>query len=181
MDDDAFVRAAAPLVHERLADIGSWSTWWPGVSARYRGSRFVPLGEDRRAADAGVDDEGVGNAGVDPGRADDDEVIDPGRRDRWSLRWRAGRRQVRFEADVYGWRPAKGFHLALEGDLQGRAEFWLEPISGGTVVHHLLVATSHRRHPVRLLRTYRRVLRVGLWACKDDLQSQVRQHVGLAP
>jgi hypothetical protein len=33
-DDAGLVRAPAALVHRRLADIGSWPTWWPGTRIR---------------------------------------------------------------------------------------------------------------------------------------------------
>lgn len=31
LDDDAFVRAPAALVHRRLTDVARWPTWWRGV------------------------------------------------------------------------------------------------------------------------------------------------------
>lgn len=34
VDDDAFVRAPRPLVYRRLTDVGSWPTWWSGLTAR---------------------------------------------------------------------------------------------------------------------------------------------------
>lgn len=89
--------------------------------------------------------------------------------------------RIRFEAVPGQWRLDTGFVLALTGGLEGRAEFWLERVGDGTTVHHLLVATSTHRRPLRVLRGYRRVLRRGLWAFKDRLQSEVRADAGLAP
>lgn len=91
----------------------------------------------------------------------------------WRFRMRHGMTRLRFEGVPGAWRLDTGFVLSLTGDLEGRAEFWLERVGGGTTVHHLLVARTARRRPVRVLRTYRRVLRRGLWACKDLLQAEV--------
>jgi hypothetical protein len=38
VDDDAFIRAPAPLVYRRLTNIGAWPQWW-------RGCRVEPLGD----------------------------------------------------------------------------------------------------------------------------------------
>lgn len=110
-----------------------------------------------------------------PERAEDDDS------EAWRMTWRGGLTGLRFEAVAHGWRHEAGFELALTGDVDGRAEFWLEPGFGGTVVHHVLVGTTGRRRPLRVLRVYRRVLRRGLWAFKDRLQAEVRQELGLHP
>lgn len=151
VDDDGFVRAADALVYERLTDIDSWNAWWPGV-------RAVPLDGDDAPQD---------------GTSDDGET--------WDMRWRHGATELRFEATAHGWRHEAGFKLRLAGDVTGEAEFWLEPGYGGTVVHHILVGATNRRRPVRVLRAYRRVLRKGLWAFKDRVQSEVRRELGLRP
>jgi hypothetical protein len=92
----------------------------------------------------------------------------------WRLDLRpAPTRRLRLVARPRDWRLDTGFVLDLEGDLTGRAEFWLEPGWGGTVVHHLLTATTPRRRPLRVLEDYRRVLRRGLWAFKDLVQAEV--------
>ncbi len=88
---------------------------------------------------------------------------------------------IRLLASARRWRHEVGFELAVRGDLEGRAEFWLEPGYGGTVVHHLLVARSDDRRPLAVLARYRAVLRRGLWAFKDDVQSEMRTVAGLAP
>lgn len=107
--------------------------------------------------------------------ADDEE--------RWHVSYRArrGRRPIRATATPGQWRHDAGFRMDLEGDLTGWSEFWLEDAFGGTVVHHLLVAATDRRRPVRTLADYRLVLRRGLWRLKDDLQREVRVAQGVAP
>lgn len=104
-----------------------------------------------------------------------------GRHERWELHWRAGLHRLTLWTVTHGHRPGAGFHLTLNGDLRGRAEFWLEATGGGTVVHHLLAASPRRARPATLLRTYRRVVRRGLWACHDVLHDEVRRAVGLDP
>lgn len=149
VDDDGFVRAGAPLVYRRLTDIGSWGRWWPGVRVR-------PADPPRSApADAASDG---------PGERPDEA---------WRLRLTSG--LVRLDVTVvpHAWRLDTGFALALSGDLDGRAEFWLERGWDGTVVHHVLAATTSRRRPRRVLRAYRRVVRQGLWALKDAVQAEV--------
>jgi hypothetical protein len=100
----------------------------------------------------------------------------------WGLELRgAPLRHVRLHARVHGWRHEHGFSLSLTGDLDGRAEFWLEPGYGGTVVHHLLIATTALRSPLRVHRDYRRALRRGLWGLKDQLHLEARTSAGLVP
>jgi hypothetical protein len=96
----------------------------------------------------------------------------------WDLRLSAGRRTLRVRAVCHDWRLDTGFRLRLTGYVEGDAEFWLERGWGGTVVHHVVVGTTDRRRPHVVLGTYRRVLRRGLWACKDRLQSEVREAAG---
>lgn len=103
--------------------------------------------------------------------------------ERWhvSFRARALRRPLRVVAIPGRWRHDAGFRMELTGDVTGWSEFWLEDAFGGTVVHHLLVATTDRPRPVRVLHDYRVVLRRGLWRLKDDLQREVRAGLGVAP
>lgn len=86
-------------------------------------------------------------------------------------------RALALTARLHGWRHDEGFVLALSGDLVGRAEFWLEPGWGGTVVHHLVVAEAATAHAAAVHAAYRRTLRRGLWALKDDLEVEVRTGV----
>lgn len=102
--------------------------------------------------------------------------------ERFAVRWRAGRaRRLACAVRPHGWRHDLGVVFALSGDLEGRAELWLEPTGGGTVVHHVLAATTSVQRPKRVLDVYRRLVRVGLWGLKDLLQVEVRTSVGLAP
>jgi hypothetical protein len=89
-----------------------------------------------------------------------------GRRQRWSLR-------------VHRWRPDRGLKAEVEGDLCGRFEFWLEATHGGTVVHHVLSATTPLARPDRVLRDHRRAVRRGLWGLKDTLHLEARTSAGL--
>lgn len=143
VDDEAFVRAPAPLVYRRLTNIGRWPTWW-------RGLRVTAMAD------------GAG-------------------RETWALelapsRWRG----LRVAAQPHTYRHDVGFQLALSGDLDGRAEFWLAPVEGGTVVHHLLAAEP-AGSPRAALRLYRAAVRHGLWGFKDAVQAEVRTAVGLQP
>ncbi|MDX1657546.1 MAG: SRPBCC family protein [Nitriliruptorales bacterium] len=100
----------------------------------------------------------------------------------WRLVWRDRWRRLQMTVVAHGWRHEAGFELELVGgDLTGGAEFWLEEAHGGTVVHHILRGATPRRRPLPVLKSYRRVLRRGLWALKDRLQTQVREDLGLLP
>jgi hypothetical protein len=102
-------------------------------------------------------------------------------REVWALELSRDRlRGLRVAAWPHGYRHETGFRLALTGDLEGESEFWLEPVDGGTVVHHLCAASATRA-PARTLATYRVVARRGLWGLKDALQTEVRTAIGLAP
>lgn len=102
--------------------------------------------------------------------------------ERWAVSLRTGRaRWLRLAVRPHSWRHDLGLVLALEGDLVGRGECWLEPTHGGTVVHQLLVATTPLAHPFRVLEQYRRAVRRGVWGLKDVLQLEARSSVGLGP
>lgn len=102
--------------------------------------------------------------------------------ERFAVRLSAGRnRRLACTVRPHGWRHDLGVVLALDGDLVGRGELWLEPSGGGTVVHHVLAVTTPLRRPPRVLEAYRRAVRTGLWGLKDLLQAEVRTGVGLAP
>jgi hypothetical protein len=90
-------------------------------------------------------------------------------------------RRLRYEVRPHEWRHEHGFLLALRGDVEGTAEFWLEPTHGGTVVHHLLMARTTLPHPVRVLADHRRAIRRGLWGLKDAVQLEARTSIGLVP
>lgn len=153
VDDDGFVRAPAGLVYRRLTDVAGWPDWWPGVRVRPMPPEAAP--------DA-------------PADAPEHEV--------WALELAgAPLRRIRVAARLHGWRHEQGFVLTLRGDLQGRAEFWLEPTNGGTVVHHLLVATAPKGRARLVLTDYRRAVRRGLWGLKDRLHVEARTSAGLRP
>lgn len=108
-------------------------------------------------------------------------MADGSDREVWAVELGRSRlRGLRVAAWPHTFRHDTGFHLALTGDLVGEAEFWLEPVPGGTVVHHLLSAEATRRARPTLA-IYRTVLRRGLWGLKDAVQTEVRTAVGLAP
>lgn len=90
-------------------------------------------------------------------------------------------RRLRLSARLHGWRHDQGFALELRGDVAGHAEFWLEPATGGVVVHHLLLADTDHPTPLRLLADYRRWVRAGLWGVKDALELEVRTGAGSPP
>jgi len=101
---------------------------------------------------------------------------------RFAVRVDAARgRRVACTVRPHGWRHDLGVVLALGGDLEGRGELWLDPSGGGTVVHHVLSATSPSPRPHRVVSAYRQAVRSGLWGLKDLLQVEVRTGVGLAP
>jgi hypothetical protein len=100
----------------------------------------------------------------------------------WAIEFRGARlRRVRVAARCHGWRFNGGFTQSLRGDLEGRSEFWLEPSHGGTVVHHVLVATSRAPRPATVLADHRRAVRRGLWGLKEAVELEVRTAVGLTP
>jgi len=106
---------------------------------------------------------------------------DPDGVERWSLELATSPLfAVRVAAAPHSYRHNAGFRLDLTGDLDGYAEFWLAPSSGGTVVHHVMLAEPVGR-PLATMRRYRTAARRGLWGLKDDLQTEVRTAVGLVP
>lgn len=90
-------------------------------------------------------------------------------------------RRLRVAARVHGWRHEQGFLLTMRGAVDGRAEFWLEPTAGGTVVHHLLNADVPAQRYRTVHRDYRRAIRHGLWGLKDRLHLEARTAAGLRP
>lgn len=82
-----------------------------------------------------------------------------------------GRGPGRLALEVRGhdWRHDAGFHLTVDGTLNGEVEFWLEPGWDGTVVHHLATLRGRRRD----LGRYRRWARAGLFGIKDRVQAAV--------
>lgn len=101
--------------------------------------------------------------------------------ERWSLQLQSSPLiALRLAVTPHSYRHEAGFRIDLAGDLDGFAEFWLEPSAGGTVVHHVMLAEAAGR-PLPTMRRYRTALRRGLWGLKDDLHTEVRTAVGLQP
>lgn len=107
-------------------------------------------------------------------------MADGAGRETWAVDLSVGWRGLRVAVQPHTWRHDTGFTMTVTGDLDGRAEFWLEPAAGGTVVHHLLSAEAAGRARTAL-HLYRACLRRGLWGLKDAVQTEVRTAVGLAP
>lgn len=108
-------------------------------------------------------------------------MADGSGRETWALelapsRWRG----LRVALQPHTYRHDVGFRMTVSGDLEGVAEFWLEPADGGTVVHHLLSADAAGSQRAAL-RLYRAAARHGLWGFKDAIQAEVRTAVGLEP
>lgn len=160
IDDAGHVGAPTWLVWRRLTDLERWPVWWDGMSVR-------TLSPSSPVAAAGAD-------GPD-GRVVLDVVIAGRDRRRWTLP--GGRRRTRVVATPHGWRHDHSFHLTLVGDVVGDVEWWLEPTTTGTMVHHVamvapgLVATGPQR--------WRAAVRRGLWGLADALASEVRDAVGM--
>jgi uncharacterized protein YndB with AHSA1/START domain len=89
--------------------------------------------------------------------------------------------RLRYGLTVDRWRHEAGFSFRMDGDVSGRGEFWLEPVASGTVVHHLVVATTPLRRTRRVVGGYRRSVRRGLWGLKDALQLEARTSAGVTP
>jgi hypothetical protein len=102
--------------------------------------------------------------------------------ERWGLSLGIGpARVLRLLATCTRWRHDAGVEFRLTGDLEGRAEFWLERASGGTVVHHVAAATCGLRYARGVGPGYRRAVRRGLWGFKDVLQLEMRSSLGVSP
>ena len=94
---------------------------------------------------------------------------------------RGWRQRLCLSVQPTGWRHDEGFELLLGGDVRGRAEFWLEPTHGGTLLHHLASFRTPLARPGGIVMAYRRAIRRGLWGCKDALQLEARTSAGLQP
>ena len=102
--------------------------------------------------------------------------------ERWALALRGGlATQLRLGLTCVRWRHEAGLILAVEGDVVGRVELWLEPAARGTVVHHLAVVAGTGPWPRRTVAGYRRAARVGLWGFKDSLHLEMRTAIGAHP
>lgn len=170
VDDDAFVRAPRSLVYARLADPDSYEDWWPGLRVVRRApvdGSWLTESED----EGGPSDDGLIGRPREPGRTHLHVTFPAGRL----------RRRLAITARPYRFRADKGLYLAFEGDLVGKVEWWLETGHGGTIVHHLSRLDVRRGGVERLAAAYRTSIRRAVWGLKDDVQSEVRERVGLPP
>ncbi len=153
IDDAALVRAPRWLVHRRLAELGRWSWWWPGLHVLHPGGSVA---------------DGLGPvAGRDRGPLHVDlQVRRPGR---------PGRR-LRLALVAHGHRVDLGLHLLVTGDVTARSEFWFEDATGGTLVHHVGQVDERARWSGP---TWREAIRRGLWALDARVAAEVRTAVGI--
>jgi len=104
-------------------------------------------------------------------------VVD-GRDGSFALRLGRGPGAIALTTTPSDWRHDRGFRTDPTGDVVGRCEWWLEPVAGGVVLHHLLDARTTRRG---LRGRYRAHLRRGLWSLKDVLEASVRLALASGP
>lgn len=105
-------------------------------------------------------------------------VMPAGEPDAHDLRVGRGSRAVRVRVEAHGWRHDVGVRLRLSGDLEGEAEWWLDPLPHGVVVH---LRTAARARSRRAARTWRRAARQGLTASTDRAELAVRLALGRTP
>ncbi len=142
------VRAPVGVAYAVLTDVDGWDAWWPGCRTRR---------DDRR------DGVGTGTGGV------------AAPADHHHLRLPVGRRGLRCRVVVDGWRHDRGLRAALRAGVDADAEWWLEPVADGTVVHLLVAARG--RGGGRVVRA----LGDGLQALKDHLELAVAVAAGRVP
>jgi hypothetical protein len=87
------------------------------------------------------------------------------------------RGRVKLKASIPNSREWEGFTWTLEeGELVGRAEWWLEAFKDGTIVHYYLDAErglrARRRRLSTVVRRHRWAIRRGLNALKDLLEAR---------
>ena len=86
--------------------------------------------------------------------------------------------RVTFKASIGPVREWEGFSWVLEeGELAGRAEWWIEAFGSGSIVHYYLDAERGQRGRWRrlssVLRRHRWAIRRGVNALKDTLEGRV--------
>ncbi len=169
VDDDAFVRGPPAFVYRRLSDPSTYERWWPG----FRMVAAAPVGvrwDAEAQAEGGVPRGGLFGRPGEPGET------------RFDFELRTPRsRRLRLEGRPYRFREDSGLHVALDGDLIGTVEWWLQSAWGGTVVHHIARLDVPGRRGRRVAAAYRHAVRRAAWGLKDAVQSEVRERVGLAP
>ena len=76
------------------------------------------------------------------------------------------------EREVVQDRGAKGVRWRVRGEVEGRAEVWLEASGGGTIVHHFV--HGQVGGPRRWMQAHRRRWKHGLNEIKDRLEGRSR-------
>jgi uncharacterized protein YndB with AHSA1/START domain len=170
VDDDAFVRAPAPLVYGLLADPDHYEDWWPGFRMRAAAPAGSSWSSEARA-EGGPRESGLVGRPREPGSSRFD----------FTLTVRGPHRRLQLRARPYRFRTDKGLYLALDGDLAGTVEWWLEGAHGGTVVHQLSRLDVRRGRVHRVSDAYRAAMRRAAGGLKDAAQTEVRRRAGLPP
>ena len=101
--------------------------------------------------------------------------------DRHALALPDGRRRWRLAVRAHGWRHDLGVHWEVRGDVVLTAEWWLEPVREGTVVHHVVHGTPVGRRAERRVLRHRRVVGGAAQALKDHLELAVGLASGRLP
>lgn len=150
------MRAPVGLVYRTITDVAAWPAWWPALLA-------APDVRTDGAPDAAAHDRAAAEV------------------ERWRLV--VGRRpgRTRLSATASGWRHDVGFRLALDGDLVGGAEWWLEPSRGSTIVHHVLDLDAVGGRDLRRIARLRRAVRRGLWGLQGRCEAAVLLALASAP
>ena len=102
-------------------------------------------------------------------------------RDRHVLILRDGRRRWRIGVDVYDWRHDLGVRWDVRGDVVLVAEWWLETLPEGTVVHHVVHGSPRGRRAERRVRRHRAAVMASMQAMKDHLELAVAIALGRTP
>lgn len=154
MTDAILVRAPIGSTYRVLTDIDAWPRWLPGC----RSNRLAdPPG-----------------ASVDGPQADRHRLVLPGLR-----------RPVRLEISSFGWRHDAGLRwdVRWSGWTRGgtAAEWWLEEVREGAVVHHLIHGTAQGSRDPRGEDRYRRCVMFAMQTMKDHLELAVAHAAGRVP
>jgi uncharacterized protein YndB with AHSA1/START domain len=101
--------------------------------------------------------------------------------DRHALVLPDGRRRWRVVVTAHGWRHDLGLRWEVRGDVVLAAEWWLETLPEGTVVHHVVHGEPSERRAVRRVRRHRRTMMLALQELKDHLELAVAVAAGRVP
>lgn len=84
-----------------------------------------------------------------------------------------GRGRWRLAVRAHGWRHDAGVRWCVRGAVVLDAEWWLEDLPDGTVVHHVVHGSPAGGRAVRRVQRHRRVIVHALQALKDHLELAV--------